>query len=106
MDQTEILLPNGRNWDLVPISTIQYIEANRKLCRVVTATREYCISRSLQSLETHLPKLQFLRIHKSYIVSISYVNSIGKSELNIAGRSLPVSRTVLPGLFKRFPKVG
>lgn len=104
MNQTEILLPNGRNWDLVPISTIQYIEADRKLCRVVTATREYRISRSLQSIETHLPKLQFLRIHKSYIVSVSYVNSIGKAELNIAGRALPVSRAIMPFLYKRFPR--
>jgi DNA-binding LytR/AlgR family response regulator len=106
MDQTDILLPNGRNWDLVPISTIRYIEANRKLCKVVTATREYCISRSLQSLEAHLPKMQFLRIHKSYIVAIGYVNTIGKAELHIAGRALPVSRVVIPELYRRFPKFG
>ncbi len=104
MNQTEILLPNGRNWDLVPVSTIQYIEADRKLCRVVTATREYLISQSLQSIESHLPKLQFLRIHKSYIVCISYVNSIGKAEVNIAGRALPVSRAIRPFLSKRFPR--
>lgn len=106
MDQTEILLPNGRNWDLVPISTIQYIEANRKLCKVVTVRREYQVSRTMQSIETTLPKMQFLRIHKSFIVSVSFVNSIGRAKLNIAGRALPVSRTILPHLYKRFPRLG
>ena len=106
MNPTEILLPNGRDWDLVPIANIQYIEVDRKLCKVVTVAREYSVSSSLQSICDTLPEFQFVRIHKSYIVAIKHVKSIGKSELNIAGRKLPISRTALPDLYKRFPRVG
>jgi DNA-binding LytR/AlgR family response regulator len=104
MSKTDLLLPNCRNWDLVPIASIQYIASERKLCKVVTANRAYTISTSLQAMEPHLPKLQFMRIHKSYIVCLSYVNAIGKRELIIAGKSLPVSRAMVPELYKMFPK--
>lgn len=104
MVKTDLLLPNGRNWDLVPISSIQYIESNLKLCKVVTTSRVYLVSASLQSFEARLPKTKFIRIHKSYIIALGCITSIGRSELSIAGRSLPVSRRLTSRLNQRFER--
>jgi len=105
MPNLVMLLPNGRKWDNVPISSIQYVVCDKRLRRLVTADREYRLSSSLEAIEAQLPKLQFVRTHKSCIVSVSYISSIGKSELTVAGKSLPIARRVRPALYKRFAKL-
>lgn len=48
---------------------------------------------SLQNLENDLPKNLFLRVHKSYIVSIKNIESYNGNEIEIAGIKIPVSKT-------------
>jgi DNA-binding LytR/AlgR family response regulator len=100
-----MLLPNGRKWDNVPVSSIQYVVCDKRLRKLVTVDREYRLSSSLEAIEAQLPKQLFVRTHKSCIVSVSYISSIGKSELTVAGMSLPVARRVRSGLYKRFAKL-
>ena len=100
-----MLLPNGRKWDKVPISTIQYIICHKRLRKLVTIDREYRLSSSLESIEAQLPTQQFVRTHKSCIVSVSYISSIGQSELTVAGTSLPVARRLRPRLCKKFARL-
>lgn len=45
---------------------------------------------SLKSLEEKLPRNQFMRVHKSYIVSIKHVNSMEGNELNLGQIRVPV----------------
>ena len=45
---------------------------------------------SLKSLEEKLPRKQFMRVHKSYIVSIKHVNSLEGNELNLGQIRVPV----------------
>lgn len=78
MPNLVMLLPNGRKWDNVPISSILYVVCDKRLRRLVTAEREYRLSSSLEAIEAQLPKLQFVRTHKSCIVSVSYISSISK----------------------------
>src|SRR5437773_657794 len=91
MTETDLMLPNGPGWELVPISNIQYIQSNRKLCTIVTVKAAYTISASLRSFLQRLPPSQFIRIHKSYIIALSHVHFIGKTHLQVAGRSLPIT---------------
>jgi len=45
---------------------------------------------SMKSLEEELPPALFLRVHKSYIVSKSFVTTIRKNSVFIQGKELPV----------------
>ena len=45
-----MLLPNGRKWDNVPISNIQYVICDKRLRTLVTIDREYRLSSSLESI--------------------------------------------------------
>jgi DNA-binding LytR/AlgR family response regulator len=102
MTQAQIVLPNGSSWDVVPVNEILFIEVDRKLCRVFTPSHVYLVSKSLQAMEARLPEYQFFRIHKSYLIAMRHVISISKYQVKIADRTLPVSRKLLPVLFKRF----
>ena len=45
----------------------------------------------MKTMEEQLPANAFLRIHKSYIVSIAYITAIRKTSVFIGAIELPVS---------------
>ena len=51
---------------------------------------------TLQNLKTfseHLPAKEFVRIHRSYIVSLNHIDSITKKEVEIADKILPIGNS-------------
>jgi len=47
---------------------------------------------SLKELEEKLPAGQFMRIHKSYIVSVKKIDALEGNQLEVAGEMLPVGK--------------
>ncbi len=47
----------------------------------------------MKTIEEELPPSEFIRIHKSYIVSVSFITSIRKSSVFIDSLELPLSDT-------------
>jgi DNA-binding LytR/AlgR family response regulator len=43
-------------------------------------------------MENALPKSNFLRIHRSYIVALDKIESVQNSNLNLAGKTLPIGK--------------
>jgi len=52
----------------------------------------------MKTIEEQLPEPQFIRIHKSYIVSLSYITAIRKSSVFIDSLELPLSDTYRPAV--------
>ncbi|MBZ5857585.1 LytR/AlgR family response regulator transcription factor [Flavihumibacter profundi] len=104
MQREELLIPFGPGLERVPVPSIQYIESDKRLCKIVTETRSYTIYASIRRFEETLSKGRFLRIHKRYIVSMDFVNFIGKAEIKVAGRVLPVSRKAKEKMQEMFIK--
>ena len=48
---------------------------------------------SLKELEEKLPEKKFIRIHKSYIVSVKKIDSLEGNMIEIAGEKLPVGKS-------------
>ncbi|WP_072039066.1 LytR/AlgR family response regulator transcription factor [Flavihumibacter solisilvae] len=101
MPVTELILPNGTRRDRVPISMIRYIEVNNKRCRIVTNDTEYFITSSLRSMESRLPETQFARIHHSYLVGIEHIKFVGKQEVDVGTKGLPISKRFRPALIRK-----
>jgi len=47
---------------------------------------------SLKKLEEELPSNEFVRIHKSYIVAISKIESVEGNMLTVAGQKLAIGK--------------
>ena len=71
---------------------ILYIESQREYIRIVTLKREYLSKISTHEMEELLPSNLFIRIHRSFIVSVSKVESYTAESVEINGLSLPVGR--------------
>ena len=76
----------------IPYSTILYIKAAKDYVRVVTNEQQYLASFTMKNLEEILPPQKFIRIHKSFIVSVGQIKMIKADEVILAGNhSLPLS---------------
>lgn len=45
---------------------------------------------NLKDFESKLPETSFIRVHRSYIVSISQIDSISRNEINIGSNTIPI----------------
>jgi two-component system, LytTR family, response regulator len=73
-------------------SEIIYIESQREYIRIVTTKKEYLSKLSTHEIEALLPAELFLRIHRSFIVSISKIQSYTAEEVEVNGIPIPIGR--------------
>lgn len=57
---------------------------------------------SLKELEEKLPENKFIRIHKSYIVSVKKIDALEGNIIEIAGERLPLGKSFKPKLAELF----
>jgi two-component system LytT family response regulator len=73
-------------------SEIVYIESQREYIRIVTTKKEYISKMSTHEIESILPANLFKRIHRSFIVSVSKIQSYTAEEVDVNGIAIPVGR--------------
>jgi DNA-binding LytR/AlgR family response regulator len=76
----------------VLFNDILYIEGLRDYIKIFTTTKTIVTKHLLASLQEMLPSDSFLRIHRSYIVSISKIDSYNADSIEVAKKELPVGR--------------
>ncbi|MEO6454491.1 MAG: LytTR family DNA-binding domain-containing protein [Ginsengibacter sp.] len=73
-------------------SEIVYIESQREYIRIVTTKKEYISKISTHEIEDLLPANLFKRIHRSFIISISKIESYTAEMVDLNGVSIPIGR--------------
>ena len=77
----------------IPLGDILYVESLKDYIKVVTATKNIITKQSISSIEELLPKNNFVRIHRSFIVAINKIESFTQELIQIGKYELPVSRS-------------
>jgi two-component system, LytTR family, response regulator len=73
-------------------SEILYIESRQEYIKIISTKKEYIIKMSTHEIESLLPANIFKRIHRSYIVSISKIESYSAEIVEVNGVSIPIGR--------------
>ena len=73
-------------------SEIVYIESQREYIRIVTTNKEYISKMSTHEIEVLLPTHLFKRIHRSFIISMSKIQSYTAETVEVNGVSIPIGR--------------
>ncbi|MEL6632264.1 MAG: response regulator transcription factor [Bacteroidota bacterium] len=76
----------------VAYEEIKYIEGLREYVRIHTTKDKLIILQSLSRLLEALPDAHFARIHRSYIVNITHIDSIVGNMVYIEDVALPISK--------------
>ena len=90
--QPFLYLRADRKMVKVLFNDILYIEGLRDYIRIFTTSKTIITKHLLASLEEMLPSDAFLRIHRSYIISISKIDSFNSDTIEIGKKELPVGR--------------
>ena len=72
---------------------ILYVEADRNYCNIVTEDGDYLVVSTLKAIEKRLRNGSFIRVHRSFMVNISKLDSVAESHLEIRRKTIPVSRS-------------
>jgi len=83
---------SDRKMHKVAMEDIIFIESLKDYIKVVTKSKTIITKQSISSIEERLPKTLFIRIHRSFIVSLNKVQSYTPELIAIGNEELPVSR--------------
>ena len=79
-------------YERIYFDEILYIEAMQNYVTIYTTRGKYITLLYLKNVEENLNKQSFVRVHKSYIVSIQKIEAIENNEIIIQSFRIPVSR--------------
>lgn len=99
-EEQKILEPEGfayfrsdRKMIKVRYDDIIFIESMKDYVKVVRTTdKPLLVKQSISSLENMLPANQFVRIHRSFIVSIQKITAFTNHDIEISGIEIPIGR--------------
>ncbi|MEE9372199.1 MAG: response regulator [Saprospiraceae bacterium] len=72
---------------------ILYILADRNYCTVVTNSKEYVLSMSLGVFEKKVHLDTLIRVHRSYLVNLTAVDSLDEHYVFIGQKSIPIGKS-------------
>ena len=78
-----------------------FIEGQHEYVTFHTKAKRITALYSLKNLEDTLPKDRFVRVHKSFIVSIKNIEDIDKTNVSVAGNKIPVGASYRDALIER-----
>jgi DNA-binding LytR/AlgR family response regulator len=93
----EIFIKKGSSLVKLKINDIIYIEALENYVTLTTIDDKYTIHFTMKAIEEYLPAGVFIRVHRSYIINKSNIQSIKENslDLNIGDtvKSIPVGKS-------------
>jgi DNA-binding LytR/AlgR family response regulator len=87
----------------VNIAEIVLIEAKKNYIKFWLTEKNYVIRSTLQAAMNRLPEKQFIRVHRSWVVSVNFIGTIEKERLLLIDyeTEIPVSRQIYPEIIKQ-----
>jgi|SRR6218665_395938 len=76
----------------VMLRDILYIESMKDYIKVITAGGTIITKQSISSVEAMLPEKDFIRVHRSYIVSLEHIKSFTSEMIEIEKTELPIGK--------------
>lgn len=99
--QSFIMVKTGGVNTRIELDDILYAQSLGNFIRICTSQKTYIVSLTTSELEETLPDNQFLRIHKSFIVSLNKIHEYGKDTVTINDQKMPVGITYRQKLYER-----
>jgi DNA-binding LytR/AlgR family response regulator len=91
-------------YERIQFSDILFVESLQNYVVIHTTSGKHTVYLTLKSVETYLPPTQFLKVQKSFIVSLAKIEGIEGSDVLMGKHRIPISRqdkdSVLETIFK------
>ncbi len=99
-DEAFLYVKEGKKVVKMFLKNILFIEGLSEYVKFHTEEKRVVSKMSLTSLTEQLPPEQFLRIHKSFIVSLRHIHSFTANTIEIGEKILPIGRSYKNAVLK------
>ncbi|MEH1008263.1 response regulator transcription factor [Winogradskyella sp. ECml5-4] len=96
-----IFVRSDRRMLKVDFNAIIYVESYSDYIKIHLQDETITTRETITSIEAKLPKTQFLRIHRSYIVCIAKIQSFTNEHITVNRKALSISRSYKKEVLKR-----
>ncbi len=96
-----IFVKTENRLEKITLLDIVYIEGMRDYRRIHTVDKKVMTLQNFKDLEKIIPSSLVCRVHKSYMVSLSKIESIERSRIKIANQIIPISETYKADFFQK-----
>jgi len=90
--ETSIFVRSDRKMVKVRFKEINYIESLSDYVKIFTDKETIITRETISNIESKLPSNEFLRTHRSYIVSMPKIDSFTNEFLELDKKAIPISR--------------
>tara|TARA_B100001059_G_C17618808_1_gene468404 strand:+ start:17 stop:727 length:711 start_codon:yes stop_codon:yes gene_type:complete len=91
--QDAIFVRSDRRMIKVRFDQIRYIESLSDYIKIYTDKEVVITRETIKNIESKLPASEFLRIHRSFIVSLKAIDSYTNEYVEIGQNAIPISRS-------------
>lgn len=77
----------------INLDDILYIEAAGDYIKVMTGNGQYIVNDTLKGLQDELPSVQFIRVHKSYIISRNKIKFFEGNYVKVGNADIPIGNS-------------
>jgi DNA-binding LytR/AlgR family response regulator len=89
----------------IDFNTILYVESLSDYVKIFTSEKTIVIRETITSLEEKLPVKKFIRIHRSFIISLQNITSYTNEFIEINQKALPLSRSYKESVLQKLAEV-
>lgn len=99
-----VVIKDGSKITVLPVEDIKWIEAQDDYVLINSEKGRFLKQKTMKYFENHLNENQFVRIHRSYIINLEFIQHLEQTETESYrlvlknGKELPVSKTGLSKL--------
>ncbi len=87
-----IFVRSDRRMKKINFSDIIYVESYSDYIKIHCLSDIIITRETISTIESKLPQQQFIRTHRSYIISVSKIDSFSNEEIVLNNKSIPISR--------------
>lgn len=85
----------------VLVNEIEYIESWKDYVRVyLESKRNFLVKQSISSIQNILSDYKFIRVHRSYIVSMQKITSYRNTKVILGEKHIPIGRFYKKNVFE------
>lgn len=85
-----IFIKSNSKYFKVNFSEIIYLEAMKDYLKIHTPDYKLITHQTMNDMENLLPSSQFIRVHKSYIISLSFIKSVYGNNIEVDNATIPI----------------
>ena len=91
--QAYFFIKSGPGFEKIYFEELLFVEAAQNYCALHTTRGKFLTLSTIHALEERLPQKRFIRVQKSYIVSVDRITSVSPTEVALGAHKVPVSKS-------------